>query len=125
MKENLQLYVEGKINASARRILLTKWIGEAWQEVADNKQIIIRSFRKVIIALPVNGSDDIEGLDDYKFSYTCNSSDKYTDDEKDPLESSDDDNEPEEQELKEWNVIALYCHKARANNIIALSCHNA
>ena len=105
MKENLQLYVEGKITASARRILLTKWIGEAWQEVADNKEMIIRSFRKVGIALPVNGSDDgdihIEGLDDYKFSYTCNSSDEYTDDEEDPFESSDDDNEPEEQELKE------------------------
>ena len=61
MSENLQLYTEGKLTASDRRVLLTKWVGKAWQEVNQSKDAIIRSFKKCGISLDLSGSED-----DYK-----------------------------------------------------------
>ncbi len=70
MQENLDAYVRGQINASARRVLFTKLVGEAWDEVISNKEMIVRSFRQVGIAIAVDGSEDgeinIEGLLGYK-----------------------------------------------------------
>ena len=70
MSENLQLYTEGKLTASDRRVLLTKWVGKAWQEVNQSKDSIIRSFKKSRISLDLSGSEDddinIEGIPYYK-----------------------------------------------------------
>ena len=70
MSENLQLYTEGKLTASDRRVLLTKWVGKAWQEVNQSKDAIIRSFKKCGISLDLSGSEDdninIEGIPYYK-----------------------------------------------------------
>ena len=33
LDKNLDQYVNGKINASQRRVLMTKWVGEAWSKV--------------------------------------------------------------------------------------------
>ena len=60
MQENLDAYVYGRINASARRVLITKWVGQAWEEVCVDKEMIARSFRKYGISVPID-----EGLDDY------------------------------------------------------------
>ena len=46
LQENLDSYVTGKINASERRVLFTKWVGNAWEEVSSNMEMIVRSFRK-------------------------------------------------------------------------------
>lgn len=37
LQENLTMYVESKISVSERRILLTTWVGNAWDEVCSNK----------------------------------------------------------------------------------------
>ena len=34
MQDNLDAYVKGQFNASARRALFTKWVGEAWEDVS-------------------------------------------------------------------------------------------
>ena len=34
MQENLEAYVKGELNASVRRVLFTKWVGQAWEEVS-------------------------------------------------------------------------------------------
>ena len=69
LQENLDSYVQGKINASERRVLFTKWVGTAWEEVSSNMEMIIRSFRKCGIALAIDGSEDsainINGLENY------------------------------------------------------------
>ena len=69
MQENLDSYVYGLINASARRVLITKWVGQAWEEISEDKEMIIRSFYKCGISVPIDGSGDsqihIEGLEDY------------------------------------------------------------
>ena len=46
MQDNLDAYVKGDINANARRVLFTKWVGQAWEEVSADKEMIVRSFKK-------------------------------------------------------------------------------
>ena len=40
-------YTEGKISASERRVLVTKWVGKAWTEVGSNRDMVVRSFKNV------------------------------------------------------------------------------
>ena len=42
MEENLEKYTEGKLTASERRVLITKWCGEAWSNL--DKDVIVRGF---------------------------------------------------------------------------------
>ena len=69
MSDNLQLYTEGKLSAWKRRVLLTKWVGEAWQEINRNNETVIRSFKKCGISLALDGNENdeinIEGIPDY------------------------------------------------------------
>ena len=69
MQEKLERYVSGKFSASERHIMLTKWIGEAWEILSQNKEMAICSFKKCGISTAADGSEDfeinIEGLDNY------------------------------------------------------------
>ena len=71
MMENLDAYTHGTIPAWKRRVLITKWVGEAWSLVTRQRALVSRSFVKCGIALPVDGSKDnlmhIEQLEDYTF----------------------------------------------------------
>ena len=77
---NLDASVMGKISASERRILMTKWIGSAWKAFCSNYQETIKaSFVKCGIAVPIDGSQDsliqIRGLTNYHVpAWTSNSS---------------------------------------------------
>ena len=83
-QENLTVYVEGKISASERRVLLTKWVGNAWDEVCSNKE---------------DGSEDalvhIEGISEYvmpkedKEFHLDTSTDEGDDSEEGDLEATD------------------------------------
>uniref|UniRef100_A0A1X7TTA4 DDE-1 domain-containing protein n=1 Tax=Amphimedon queenslandica TaxID=400682 RepID=A0A1X7TTA4_AMPQE len=68
--ERLDDYVNRTITARERRILFTKWVGQAWEEVSFKKEMIKRSFIKAGIAVAINGSQDdeinIEGLENYQ-----------------------------------------------------------
>ena len=69
MHDNLSMYVENKLKVSDRRILITKWVGQAWSEVSAKKDQIKRAFEKCGIAVPIDGTGDkyinIKGLNDY------------------------------------------------------------
>ena len=39
-------YVKGELNPSARRVLFTKWVGQAWEDVSAKKDMVVRSFKK-------------------------------------------------------------------------------
>ena len=84
MQENLDDYVHGNFSAKQRRILLTAWIGEAWEKTCANKDMIIRGFRKCGISVAVDGSEDndinIKELENYQVDS----------DDDDPFESEDD-----------------------------------
>ena len=54
LDKNLDQYVDGKINASQRRVLMTKWVGEAWPKVGKMKDSIIRSFKKCGLSVKSN-----------------------------------------------------------------------
>ena len=42
MEAHVTDYLHGNFSASERRIFLTKWIGQAWEEVSVKKDIVIR-----------------------------------------------------------------------------------
>ena len=88
------------MSVSVRRVLLTKWIANAWEETAAKKETVIRSFRKVGISVAVDVTEDeqinIEGIVKYRVD---SSVDEYTSDE-DPLASSDgEDCQPESSDI--------------------------
>lgn len=56
LQENLDDYVKGRISASQRRILFTKWVGKAWEDISSKKDMIICSFKKCGISVAINGS---------------------------------------------------------------------
>ena len=37
----LDAYVKGQLNASARRVLFTKWVEQSWEEVSANGDMIV------------------------------------------------------------------------------------
>lgn len=69
LQENLDCYVQGRINASERRVLITKWVGRAWEELSTRTDMVVRSFVKCGISVPPDGSRDDEinlnGIEDY------------------------------------------------------------
>ena len=40
--ENEREWVEGKYSVSQRRVLLTKWVGQAWEDIRDEDSDMIR-----------------------------------------------------------------------------------
>ena len=72
LEENLQQYTEGKISASERRLLATKWVGKAWVEVGSNRDVVVRSFKKCVISVSLDGSKNgeihIESIEEYELS---------------------------------------------------------
>ena len=104
MQDNLDGYLNGNINAGERRVLLTWWVGEAWEELATNEEMVIRSFKKCGISVAVDGSEyfeiHLEGVEDYQ----VNQEDEFSSDSEDPLsanssdvESDTSDNDDQEQ----------------------------
>ena len=69
MQENLELYVNNSLSASQRRVLITGWVGAAWADLCQQKDMIKRAFRKCGISVPIDGSRDeeisIKGLCNY------------------------------------------------------------
>ena len=48
MQEHLDKYVKGEVNTSASRVLFTQWVGQAWEEVSGNREMVICSFEKLV-----------------------------------------------------------------------------
>lgn len=67
--ENLTTYVEEKIPAPERRVLLTTWGGNEWDEVCSNNEMLQHSFKKGGINIKEDGSENalvhIEGISEY------------------------------------------------------------
>ena len=54
-------WVEGKYSVSQRRVLLTKWVGQAWEDMhTEDSDIIWQAFQQVGLGLPIDGSRDYE-----------------------------------------------------------------
>ena len=60
LDKNLDQYVNGKINASRRRVLMTTWVSEAWSTVGKMKDSIIRSFKKWGLSMALDRSENDE-----------------------------------------------------------------
>ena len=96
LDENLKDYVEGKLTASKWRILTIKWIAIAWEKVMQDKEMVIRSFKKCGITTNVDASENdevkIRGLEGYIMPLT---------EEEYHLESEDEDDESDDDEMDE------------------------
>ena len=96
LDENLNDYVEGKLTASKRRVLTTKWVAIAWEKVMQDKEMVIRSFKKCGITTNVDGSENdkvkIRGLEGYL---------RPLPEEEYHLESEDEDDESDDDEMDE------------------------
>ena len=66
----MQRYTEGKISASERRLLVTKWVDKAWLEVGSNRDMVVRSFERCGISLSLdgfkNGEIHIESIEEHE-----------------------------------------------------------
>ena len=102
MRENLDGYVHGNISAKQHRILLTTWIGEAWEKTCANRDMVVRGFRKCGISLAIDDSKDdvinIKGIENYQVDSGDDDpfeseGDSFEDDlsESDTVSSTDDD----------------------------------
>jgi hypothetical protein len=59
--KNEREWVEGKYTVSQRRVLLTKWVGQAWDDMhTEDSDMIRQAFVQVGLGLPVDGSRDSE-----------------------------------------------------------------
>jgi hypothetical protein len=57
--QNEERRVEGKFTIGDRRVLLTKWVGQAWEEMhQEDGDMIRQAFEQVGLGLPVDGSQD-------------------------------------------------------------------
>ncbi len=69
MHSHLDEYVTNSFSASDRRLLITKWVGEAWTKMSERKDMIQRAFKKCGISTSVDGLEDdcikIRGLEGY------------------------------------------------------------
>ena len=86
-------YVNNSLTARQRRVLISRWVGEAWEEMCQALSTsVVRSFVKCGIAVNYDGSDDhlinIEGLPEYKVNSDAESD--YSSDSFDDECSSDD-----------------------------------
>ena len=85
--KNLHLYTDNKISAGEPMVLLTKWVGNAWQSIKGNPELIKRSFMKCGISIALDGSENhcvnIKGLDSYMVPEVEEEYEILTDDESD------------------------------------------
>ena len=67
-QERLNLWTDGKVNASERRILLTKWAGDAWDALPS--MTIIKAFKHCGVANDIHGNENhrvrVQNLRTYK-----------------------------------------------------------
>ena len=60
MNDNLEDYLHGKFTAGERRILITHWVGDAWEELSKDLHIAVRLFKKCGISTAAEGSEDFK-----------------------------------------------------------------
>ena len=55
MHDNLEQYVQNSLSASARRVLITKWVGAAWSQVSQKKENQFQSMEvKMLLSISVD-----------------------------------------------------------------------
>ena len=60
LDKNFDQNVDAKINASQRRVLMTKWVGEVWSKVGKKKDSIIHFSKKCSLSVALDGSENDE-----------------------------------------------------------------
>ena len=102
------------------------WVGQAWEEISADKEMIIRSFKKCGISIPVDGSENsqvhIHCLKDYAIK---DDGSKYTDG--DPCSDDEESGNDDRLSNKLSYILSLLYSTAQVhflilNHTILLSC---
>ena len=105
LDKNLYQFVDGKINASQRKVLMTKWVGEAYSKVGKMKDSIMHSFKKCGLS---DGSENdevsIEGSPEYHVPSAFVQDNEYVLDDNDESEKEDEDKGNAENE-EEFEIL--------------------
>lgn len=69
---NRKQWLEGTFTASERRIIMTKWVGEAWSDTCkDQTDAVVKCFKSCGISNKIDGTEDhlihFQGIDSYTF----------------------------------------------------------
>ena len=108
LDKNLNQYVDGKINASQHRVIMTKWVGETWCKVGKMKDSIIRSFKKRGLSVVLEGCENdevnIEDLREYQMPSAFVQDNEYVLDADDESEKEDEDKANAESE-EEFEIL--------------------
>ena len=104
LNENLEKYTtDGKISAPERKVLMTKWVGDAW--VNTNQDMVHRSCKKCGISLALDGSENhlliIEKLPEYTMpeEETGEEYQLFSDEE------DDEEDDEEEAETNDYDIV--------------------
>lgn len=69
LNDNLTLYMKGKITVSEQRVLLTRWVGNTWDLICSNREMVKCSFNKCGIDVNIDGSKNalvhLQGISEY------------------------------------------------------------
>ena len=107
MHDHLEQYVNNSLTASAWRILLTKWVGAAWAQVSQKKEMVQRAFKKCGISVPIDGSEDvaikIRGIE----GYSVRNSDSESED---LFEIDSSDNDSDGESMLWTSFVPTDCH---------------
>lgn len=110
MHNHLEQYVNNSLSASARRILIIKWVGAAWVQMSQKKEMVQRAFKKCGISLSIDGSQDaaikIHGIEGYIVHNVSVDSDSESEEDLFELDSSDDESGASETDCL---YVLLYC----------------
>ena len=105
LDKHLELYLECKLSASQRRILMTKWVSQAWKKIGGVKESIIRSFLKCGLSVALDGSEiaqvNIDGIPNYEMPQ------RFVEEEFKLLDDNEDDDEDASQndENNEFDLL--------------------
>lgn len=87
-------WCDGKIDASERRVLMTKWLKEAWKEffAAGGQEQVTKAFKRCGMLNAIDGSEDseihVQGIENYDIGES-------SDEESEEEDSSDEESESE------------------------------
>ena len=72
LDKRLELYAKGKFSTSQQRILMTKWVDQAWKKISGMKELSIRNFKKCCLSVALDASKNapvsIDSIPNYEMS---------------------------------------------------------
>ena len=101
---NLELHVDGKLTAGTRYALITKWVGETWERVKKQKNLIKYLFKKCGLSNNLDGNKDaLINTKGYKMPLPKKEFQMIEETDSGDHDDDDDDDDDNDDEFKEFS----------------------